>query len=69
MPSSLDRQLVTLALTEKGQEMAVQIQAIQAEMDQRIDRILESATAPVPEMMKLLWKFIEGQPAGEALAR
>ncbi len=49
--------------------MAVQIQAIEVEMDQHINRTLETATASMPEMMELLWKFIEGWHAGVALAR
>jgi hypothetical protein len=38
-------------------------------MYQIINGILESATTPPTEMIDLLWKFIEGRPAGEALAR
>jgi DNA-binding MarR family transcriptional regulator len=64
-----DRRMVTLTLTEKGQAMATRVQGIEAEMDQIINGVLESATIPTGEMMDLLWKFIEGRPAGEALAR
>jgi MarR family transcriptional regulator, organic hydroperoxide resistance regulator len=64
-----DRRMVTLALTEKGQAMAEQVQAIEAEMNQVIQGVLETASGAVPEMMALLWKFIAGRPAGDALAR
>ena len=67
--SPTDRRMVTLTLTEKGHEMATRVQAIEAEMDRQIYSILEGANSSVPEMMGLLWKFIAGRPAGEALAR
>lgn len=67
--SPTDRRMVTLTLAEKGQAMAVQVQRIEAEMEQIINQILETATSSVPEMMELLWKFIAGRPAGAALAR
>lgn len=69
MTSPTDRRRVTLTLTEQGQALAVQVQAIEMEMEAVINSILETATAPVSEMMELLWKFIAGRPAGEALAR
>jgi DNA-binding MarR family transcriptional regulator len=67
--SPTDRRMVTLALTEQGLALAVQVQAIEAEMEAVINQILEPTTTPVAEMMELLWKFIAGRPAGEALAR
>ncbi len=63
-----DRRMVTLTLTERGQALATEVQAIEAEMEAVINQILETATSAVPEMMELLWKFIDGRPAGEALA-
>jgi DNA-binding MarR family transcriptional regulator len=67
--SPVDRRMVTLTLTEPGLDQAIQVQAIEAEMDAVIIGILETATTLVPEMMELLWKFVTGRPAGEALAR
>jgi DNA-binding MarR family transcriptional regulator len=64
-----DRRMVTLTLTEQGQAMATRVQGIEAEMEAVIRQILETTTIPVREMMELLWKFIAGRPAGEALAR
>jgi DNA-binding MarR family transcriptional regulator len=64
-----DRRMVTLTLTEKGLAMAGRVQAIEAEMEAVIHQIVEATTVPVREMMELLWKFIDGRPAGEALAR
>ncbi len=64
-----DRRMVTLTLTEQGQAMAARVQGIEAEMDQVITQILATTTTPTTEMMDLLWKFIAGRPAGEALAR
>ncbi len=64
-----DRRMVTLKLTEQGLTMARRVQAIEAEMDQVITDILEPASSTAAEMMELLWKFISGRPAGEALAR
>lgn len=67
--SPTDRRMVTLTLTDKGQAMAARVRGIEAEMEALIHQILETATSSVPEMMELLWKFVEGRPAGEALAR
>jgi DNA-binding MarR family transcriptional regulator len=67
--SPTDRRMVTLTLTEQGQAQATRVQAIEAEMETLINQILATATSSVPEMMELLWKFVDGRPAGAALAR
>jgi hypothetical protein len=59
--------MVTLTLTTLGREMAGKVAALES--------LFYAATAPVvqdaclPEMLALLWRFVEGKPAGMALAR
>ena len=66
-PSSTDGRMVTLALTEQGQEMATQVHHVEEAMYQFMVGMLEGQS--LPEIQALLWRFIEGRPSGEALAR
>ncbi|HEX9070241.1 MAG TPA: MarR family transcriptional regulator [Ktedonobacterales bacterium] len=67
VPSPLDGRAVTLTLTELGQERARQVVVIEAAMDEQIMRIL--GDAPVEDVLAMFWRYIEGRPAGNALAR
>lgn len=67
IPSSINGRMVTLTLTEKGQEKANHVQSIEETMYQMTAGILEGVS--LSEINALLWHFIEDRPAGEALAR
>jgi MarR family transcriptional regulator, organic hydroperoxide resistance regulator len=67
LPSPTDGRMVTIALTEKGQEMATQVQDVEGAMYQFMAGALEGVS--LPEIQALLWRFVEGRPSGEALAR
>src|SRR5262249_39105405 len=66
-PSATDKRMVTLRLTELGRERAADVSALEA--------LLYAANADLakdahlPELLKVLWRFVEGRPAGNALAR
>ncbi len=57
----------TLTLTQKGQEKADQVRAVEEAMYQMITNVL--AGVSLADITTLLWRFVEGRPAGEALAR
>jgi MarR family transcriptional regulator, organic hydroperoxide resistance regulator len=67
VPFTKNRRMVTLTLTEKGQEKAQQVCAVEKAMYDMITNVLTGVS--VSDMNALLWRFIEGRPAGEALAR
>jgi MarR family transcriptional regulator, organic hydroperoxide resistance regulator len=67
IPSTTNGRMVTLTLTEKGAEKATHVQAIEAELYKHITTTLEGV--PLSESIALLWRFIEGRPVGEAIAR
>jgi DNA-binding MarR family transcriptional regulator len=66
-PSSTDKRMVTLALTDAGREMAAKVSAIESQFYKAIADVIKDA--PIPEILELLWRFLEGRPAGMALAR
>ena len=66
-PSPTDGRMVTLSLTQKGQEMAIQVQHVENAMYQFMAGVLKDQS--LPELQALLWRFIDGRPSGEALAR
>ena len=66
-PSSTDKRMVTLTLTDLGREMAAKVSAIEAQFYEATARLLHDS--PQPEILGLLWRFVEGKPAGMALAR
>jgi DNA-binding MarR family transcriptional regulator len=66
-PSTTNGRMVTLTLTEKGEEMARHVQMVEAEFHTHIAHMLEGM--PIEECRALLWRFVEGRPTGEALAR
>jgi MarR family transcriptional regulator, organic hydroperoxide resistance regulator len=67
LPSSTDKRMVTLSLTDTGKEKATKVKAIEAQFNEANARL--AANAPLLETHRLLWRFVEGKPAGMALAR
>jgi MarR family transcriptional regulator, organic hydroperoxide resistance regulator len=67
IPSPTDKRMVTLTLTGAGKEMATKVAAIESQFYEAITGIVKGAQ--LPEMLGLLWRFVEGKPAGMALAR
>jgi len=65
--STVNRRKVTLTLTEKGQEKAGRVREVEQKMYHTLSELLGDAA--LPEIQALLWRFIEGRPAGDALAR
>ena len=65
--SENDLRKVTLTLTEKGRDVVSRIIATEEEIYRSINALLEGA--PVPELIDLLWRLVDGKPAGKALAR
>ena len=59
--------MVTLTLTEKGQERAERVREVEKMMYLTITELLGGVS--LPNIQALLWRFIEGRPAGDALAR
>lgn len=66
-PSETDSRKVTLTLTQAGQDAALRVAAVEAGMYATIDSLLERN--PASELIALLRRFVEGRPAGMALAR
>ena len=67
IPSTTDKRMVTLTLTGAGSEMAANVGAIESQFyEANVDLVKD---APLPEIIGLLWRFVEGKPAGMALAR
>jgi DNA-binding MarR family transcriptional regulator len=67
MPSTTDKRMVTLTLTDAGREMAEKVGAIESQFYEANADLVKDA--PPPEILGLLWRFVEGKPAGMALAR
>jgi DNA-binding MarR family transcriptional regulator len=67
LPSPTDKRMVTLTLTDTGRERAAHVGAIEAQFYEATAGLVKGA--PLPEILGLLWQFVEGKPAGMALAR
>jgi MarR family transcriptional regulator, organic hydroperoxide resistance regulator len=67
IPSSTDKRMVTLTLTGAGREMAAKVGAIESQFYEANADLVKDAS--LPEILGLLWRFVEGKPAGMALAR
>ena len=67
IPSATDKRMVTLTLTAQGREIAAHVGALEAQFYEANAGLLQDT--PLPEMLKVLWKFVEGKPTGMALAR
>ena len=67
MPSTTDKRMIILTLTDAGREKAEKVGAIESQFYEANADLVKDA--PLPEMLGLLWRFVEGKPAGMALAR
>ena len=65
LPSATNGRMVTLTAT--GEEMATQVSAVEAGLYEFLAGALEGQS--LSEGTALLWRLVEGRPAGEALAR
>jgi len=65
--SERDRRMVTLLLTPSGKQVAKQVEAIEQVFYAQIATMLSSA--PLDAINTVLWRFIAGRPAGDALMR
>ena len=59
--------MVTLTLSNQGREMAANVGALESQFYEANACLVKDA--PLPEILELLWRFVEGKPAGVALAR
>jgi DNA-binding MarR family transcriptional regulator len=66
-PSSTDKRMVTLTLTDLGREAAAKVSAVESQFYAVTAGLLNDA--PLPTILDALWRFVEGRPAGMALAR
>src|SRR5215470_356896 len=64
-PSPTDKRMVTLALTSLGREMAVSVSAVESQFYGANASLIQDA--PLPEILELLWRIVEGKPSGMAL--
>lgn len=67
VPSATNGRMVVLTLTEKGQEMATRVRTEEATLYESMSNTLNQLS--LEDGIALLWRFVEGRPAGEALAR
>jgi len=67
IPSSTDKRMVTLTLTDVGREIAAKVNAIESQFYEANAELVKGT--PLQEMLELLWRFVGGKPAGMALAR
>ena len=65
--SATDKRMVTLRLTSLGRERAESVGAVESQFYEANASVVKDA--PLPELLELLWRFVEGKPAGTALAR
>lgn len=65
--STRDGRYVTLTLTPAGADLAVCVVEIETVLDQQIMQLIQDA--PIAAVMDMFWRYIEGRPAGKALAR
>src|SRR5262245_12847598 len=66
-PSSTDKRMVMLTLTDLGREVAAGVSAVESQFYAATAGLLKDA--PLPAILDALWRFVEGRPAGMALAR
>jgi len=62
-----DKRMVTLSLTENGREKAERINALENRFYELNAGLLNGA--PIQEILAFLWRYVDGKPAGMALAR
>ncbi len=66
-PSATDKRMVVLTLTSLGRERAAHVADVEAQFYEATASLVNDA--PLAEVLGLLWRFVEGKPAGMALAR
>ena len=67
VPKASNGRMVTLTLTETGEEMATRVGAVETALYEFITKTLEGQS--LSDGIALLWRLVERRPAGEALAR
>src|SRR5947208_15707652 len=67
LASATDKRMVTLSSTNQGREMAAKVAALESQFYAANAAVVKEA--PLPELLGLLWRCVEGRPAGMALAR
>ncbi len=67
IPSAVDKRMVTLTLTDAGREKAAQVRSLESQFYEANAEMLQGVS--LEEVLGLLWRFVEGKPAGKALAR
>jgi DNA-binding MarR family transcriptional regulator len=67
LPSATNGRMVTLTLTDTGEEMATRVRAVEAVLYEFITRATQGQS--LSEGITLLWRLVEGRPGGEAIAR
>jgi MarR family transcriptional regulator, organic hydroperoxide resistance regulator len=66
-PSATDKRMVTLTLTNQGRERAANVGSLESQFYEANAGLLKDAS--LQEIRAVLWRFVEGKPAGMALAR
>lgn len=66
VPSATDQRKVTLSLTQRGEELYVQV----AEIEQRLNTVFSNVDnqGGLEVLREVLWQFVQDKPAGRALA-
>jgi DNA-binding MarR family transcriptional regulator len=67
IPSSTDKRMVTLTLTNRGREVAAGVRELESQFYAANAGVVKDA--PLSEILEVLWRFVAGKPAGMALAR
>src|SRR6266699_4252320 len=64
VPSATDQRKVTLSLTQRGEELHVQV----AEIEQRLNAVFSNVgnQAGLEVLREVLWQFVQDKPAGRA---
>jgi DNA-binding MarR family transcriptional regulator len=66
-PSAEDKRRVVLTLTPRGEEAARAVAEIESRLYEAMGALL--ADQNIEALLPLLWRFVQGRPAGNALAR
>jgi DNA-binding MarR family transcriptional regulator len=66
-PSTTDKRMVTLTLTDTGREKATKVGTIEDQFYEVNADLVKDAR--LDEILGLLWRFVEDKPSGRALAR
>src|SRR4051812_2621194 len=67
LASATDKRMVTLSLSNQGREIAAKVAVLESQFYAANAPMMKDAR--LPELLGLLWRFVEGRPAGMALAR